>query len=69
MHRWFYAFALILNGKEDEAKEYLLASVSKLSEPFKSRCVEILKMLDNDVDSAKQAILELENRMKQLLKI
>ncbi|WP_042143473.1 MULTISPECIES: hypothetical protein [unclassified Pseudoalteromonas] len=64
-----YGFALILNNKEELAKEYLLLSVSKLSEPFKSRCMEVLKMLDNDVDSAKQVILELEDRMKQLLKI
>jgi hypothetical protein len=55
--------------KKPKNTEYLLASVSKLSEPFKSRCAEILKMLDNDVDSTKQAILELENRMKQFLKI
>jgi len=60
-----FGYAMVLLNEKDKAREYLNKAIAELRKPFYDECNQILTLLDEDLESAKQVILSWEAEMKE----
>lgn len=58
-------YTMVLLGEKDLAVKHLTGAVANLREPALSECQNILKIVGIDMESAREAVLDLEREMKR----